>query len=75
MATCMLEARDIPPYMWVEVVNCDSYIQNMVPHKSVSKVTPFEALMGHKPDVSRLRVFGSIAWAKISFDKRKSFQP
>ena len=38
-------------------------------------VTPFEALMGHDTNVSHLRIFGSKSWAKISFDKRKSFKP
>ena len=38
-------------------------------------VTSFEALMGHKPNVSHLKVFGSKAWAIIPSDKRKSFQP
>ena len=36
--------------------------------------TPFEALHGHKPNVSHLRFFGSKAWAKIPLDKRKAFQ-
>ena len=36
--------------------------------------TPFEALLGHKPDVSHLIFFGSKAWAIIPMDKRKDFQ-
>ena len=36
--------------------------------------TPFEALHGHKPNVSHLIVFGSKAWANIPMDKRKAFQ-
>ena len=75
MATCLLEARDLPPYLCAEVVNYVSYIHNKVPHKSVARVTPFEVLMGHKANVSHLSVFGSKAWAKIATDKKKSFQP
>ena len=37
--------------------------------------TPFEAYFRHKPDVSNLRVFGSIAWARIPLDKRRALQP
>ena len=37
-------------------------------------VTPLEALHGYKPNVSRLRVFGLKAWARIPLDKRKAFQ-
>ena len=75
MDTSLLEASDIPLYIWVEAVNCASYIQNRVPHKSIGGVTPFKALMGHKPKVSHLRVFCSKAWAIIPSNKRKSFQP
>ena len=75
MATSMLEARNLPPYLWAEVVNGDFYIQNRAPHKSVVGVTPFKALMEHKPNVSHLRVFGSKAWTIIPYDKRKYLQP
>ena len=36
--------------------------------------THFKAYFGHKPDVLNLRVFGSIAWARIPLDKRRDFQ-
>ena len=74
MATCLLHGKHLPPYLWDEVVNCASYLQNRVPHKSVVGVTPFKAPHGYKPDVSHLRVFGSKYWAKIQLDKRKAFQ-
>ena len=45
-----------------------------MPHKSVVRATPFEALHGNEPSVSHLIVFGSKAWARIHMDKRKSFQ-
>ena len=35
---------------------------------------PFKVLMGHKPNVSHLIVFGSKAWATIPTDKGKAFQ-
>ena len=49
MATCLLHAKHLPPYPWVEAINYDSYFHNRVPHKSVVGATPFEALHGHKP--------------------------
>ena len=75
MATCLLEARNIPSYMWDESMTCALYIQNIVHHKSVVGANPFEALMGNNPNVSHLRVFGSKAWDKIPYDKRKSSNP
>ena len=74
MTTYLLQAKNLPPSLWEEAVNYASYIHNRVPHKSVVGATPFEALHGHKPNVSHLRVFGSKAWARIPIDKRKAFQ-
>ena len=73
MATCLLQYKNIPPSLWEEAVNYASYIQNRVPHNSVVGATSFEALHGHKPNVSHLRVFISKAWARIPMDKRKAF--
>ena len=74
METCLLQANNLPPSLWDEFVNYDFYIQNGVPHKLVIGSTPFEALHGHKPDVSHLRVSGSKSWARIPMEKRKAFQ-
>ena len=30
MVAYLLEARDLPPYIWEEIVNCSSYIHNRV---------------------------------------------
>ena len=61
MATCILHSKHVPPSLWSEEVNCASYLQNRVPHKSVVGVTPFEALHGYKPNVSHLIIFCSKA--------------
>ena len=74
MEMCLLQAKNLPPYLWDKSVNCASYIKNRVPHKSVVRATPFEALHGNNPDVSHLRVFGSKVWAIIPMHKRKAFQ-
>ena len=57
MATCMMECNYLPPKFWDEAINCESYIQNMVPHKYIDGTTFFEAWSGHKPDVSHFRIF------------------
>ena len=48
MATCLLQAKNLPPSLWGEVLNYASYIKNRVTHKSLVGSTPFEALRGHK---------------------------
>ena len=42
MDTFVLEALNLPPYLWVAAMNCASYIQNIIPHMLVVGVTPFE---------------------------------
>ena len=74
MEACLLHGKNFPPSLWEESTNCASYLHNRVPHKSVVGATPFEALHGHKPNVSHLIVFGSKVWARIPLDKRKAFQ-
>ena len=71
----MLESKKLAANLWHESMNVVAYIQNRVPHSSVKGNTPFKAYFGHKLDVSNLRVFGSIAWAQISLDKRRDLQP
>ena len=73
MEKCLLHGKNLPPPLWEEAINYASYLQNKVPHKSVVGATPFEALHGHKPNVSHLRFFGSKSWARIPIDKRKAF--
>ena len=59
MATCMMEAKTLPPKYWAKAINYAAYIQNRVPHKQLDGMTPFEAWSGHKPDVTHFRIFGS----------------
>ena len=71
----MLELKNFAAHLWDEAMHAIEYIQNRVPHSSMKGKTHFEAYFGHKLDVSNLRVFGSIAWARIPLDKRRDFQP
>ena len=57
MATCMMEAKTLPPKYWTEAINCAAYIQNRVPHKQPNGMTAFEAWSGNKLDVTHFRNF------------------
>ena len=52
-----------------------NYIVNHTPTKALKNITLEEAWTKIKPDVSHFHVFGSIAWAHIPDEKRKSLQP
>jgi hypothetical protein len=47
MTSFMLHARSLPSKIWDETLNCDIYIQNRSPHRSIEDRTPFEAWTDH----------------------------
>ena len=75
MATCMMEAKDLNPNLWVEAIKCVTYVQNISPHKALDDKNPYEAWSGHKHNVSHFRVFGSKAWDRIPPEKGKALKP
>ena len=46
MATCMMEAKNLPPKFWVEAIKYASYIQNRVPHKHLDGMNPSKLGVG-----------------------------
>ena len=56
MATCMMEAKTLPPNFWTRDIYCAYYIQNMVPHNNIDGMTPFKAWSGHNPDVTHFKI-------------------
>jgi hypothetical protein len=75
MANCMIQFKGLSLNYWEEDINCENYIVNHTPTKDLKNKTPEEAWNKIKPDVSHSHVFGNVAWAHISGEKRKSLQP
>jgi transposase InsO family protein len=75
MASCMLHSKSLPQRIWVEALNCATYIQNISPHISFNDKTPYEAWSGLKPKVTHFHIFGSRAWTRIPSEKRKALDP
>jgi hypothetical protein len=71
----MLHANSLPQRLWAKALNCETYIQNISPHRSVKDNTPYEAWSGLKPEVTHFHIFGSSAWAQIPSKKRKELDP
>jgi hypothetical protein len=71
----MLHAKSLPHRLWAEALNYETYIQNKSPHRFVKDKTPYEAWSGLKPKVTHFLIFGSCAWARIPFEKRKALDP
>jgi transposase InsO family protein len=75
MANCMIQSKGLSLQYWAEAINCANYIVNHTPTKALKNITPEEAWTKIKPYVSHFRVFGTIAWAHIPDEKRKTLQP
>src|SRR5882757_2765663 len=61
----LLHDGDLPASMWCEVASTVLYLKDFIPTTRRPNTTPFEDWRGAKPDISHLRPFGCIAYAKI----------
>src|SRR3954470_17484932 len=71
MVRSMLSGKSLPKELWGEAVSTATYLLNRCPTKKLEKLTPEEAWCGFKPNLSHLRVFGSVASKHVSGQLRK----
>ena len=64
MMRCALYSADLGPEYWSFALRLSVYVKNRLPHRFLPS-TPYQMLTGKKPDISRLRVFGSRVCARI----------
>ena len=65
-ATTMMIRKNVTKKLWGEAVNCAVFLLNRVlPPTSNKDKTPYELWVGRKPNVSKLRIFGSPAYKLI----------
>ena len=59
----MMHTFDGYKKLWPEAVQCVAYVHNRTltksSHKNVQHMTPYEIVLGKKPDLSNLRIFGT----------------
>ncbi|GAU11617.1 hypothetical protein TSUD_346090 [Trifolium subterraneum] len=65
MVRCMIRGKHFLKELWGEAVNTACYVLNRCPTKRLNNVTPEECWSGNKPNVSHLKVFGSIAYRHV----------
>ena len=66
----MLFEAGLPLSFWGEALASFVYVWNRVSTSALTSKTPYEVFYGEKPDVSRLRVWGCVAYVHIQKDKR-----
>lgn len=72
MAKCMLLDSELPNRFWGEAVCTAAYLQNRFPSRSISE-TPYELWHNMKPDLSRIRIFGSKEYSNIPKQLRRKW--
>ena len=65
----MLNASHLPSEFWAEAAVAANTLRNVSPSAHANK-TPWELFYDSKPDISRLRTFGSLCYVHIPKDKR-----
>ena len=65
MARSLLKHMHMPNYLWGEAIRHATYLINRIATRSLQNQTPYEVLRGRVPNISHLRVFGCIGYAKV----------
>ena len=69
MARCLLLESELPKSLWTYAVMTAAYIKNRCFNSRLGK-TPYEALIGKRPDLSNMHIFGSTCFAYVQNAKK-----
>ena len=75
MARTMLQEKNMPHIYWAEAAVTAVYLINRCTTEGVHDSTPHEKYFGTKPDLSHLKVFGSISFVHVPDEKRRKLDP
>ena len=64
MARCMILESKLSKSLWPYAVMASAYIRNRCYNSRLNK-TPYEAMSGHKPDLSNMHIFGTVCYAYV----------
>lgn len=70
-----LAQSGLPDSLWSEAARAFVYVTNRLPGKRSGKQTPHELWYGNKPNVSRLRTWGCVAYVHVQKDQCNKLQP
>ena len=72
-ARSMISDSNVPKHFWNEAIRTAAYILNRSPNVNLELITPAELLYERKPNVTNLKVFGSIAYSHVPEQFRDKF--
>jgi GAG-pre-integrase domain len=67
---CLLDHSGMDKVLWGEAAHHAVHLLNITPSRSPGNITPYEAAYFVVPDVSKLRVFGCVAFATLPHPKK-----
>eukprot|EP00924_Labyrinthula_sp_SR-Ha-C_P005528 snap_masked-scaffold_68-processed-gene-0.51-mRNA-1 protein AED:0.37 eAED:0.39 QI:0/-1/0/1/-1/1/1/0/95 len=68
-----LKQANLSVGVWSLTLYSSNFVQNRICGLQ-SEHTPYQKLMGHSPDISNVRVFGSIGYAQVNKEERSKLQ-
>jgi len=73
----MLHDSNLPYDLWAELWQTANYLRNFSPTMvlNAQKITPYEALLGKRPNVGHLRAIGCVAYVQVPKQLRWKLQP
>lgn len=71
MTRSILKHMSIPNHLWGEAIRHATYLINRVATRSLDGLSPYEALRSRKPNLSHLKVFGCVCYARTEKAGRK----
>ena len=74
-AKSMIFHANMPINFWAQAVNTTVQLHNRSPSKSLNMKTPYECWFGKKPDVSNLKIFGSVCYMHTPSNLRQKLDP
>ena len=69
MARCILLEGQLAKELWAYAVMASAYIRNRCYNHRTGN-TPYEAMTGHKPDLSKMHIFGTTCYAYVQNKKK-----
>jgi IS30 family transposase len=71
---CLLDHSGMETIMWGEASHHAVHLLNIMPSRYLGNITPHEAAYGVLPDVSKLRVFGCVAFTTLPNPKNLNYK-
>ncbi|KAK1419234.1 hypothetical protein QVD17_28397 [Tagetes erecta] len=71
MTRSILKARHVPNCLWGEAARHSTDLINKIPTRALNDKTPYEMLKNKKPNLKYLKVFGCLAYCKVTSENIK----